>query len=528
MFCAAIVWGAHELATVEQAAARAEQLASQSNPALRPQFLLLAARALKDRHPEIADRFVRSAFEEVGTRTEIDPELLSELTAAAPEETIALLPHLKPGSYSIVRNALIQINQAERAAALYRANLGKGQPRTDVPLFRALAQQNPEEAKKLFGDMLAAFSFDAATPSDLYNLINCTIWIAPLAPAQAANVYEHIIAVASAPDYGKTATPAVNGTFQVGGAQIVTTNSRDTLLVAAGVRLYALAPDRIEKHRDALRAWDLNGAFTVKSVTFGSLNGSNQTPAEHAIYERLGKLRSLPDADRPRVVLELANAIQELPKGSKYNLASGLASLATEGDNGQEALDAVAAALGQGLRENKPSARGYIELAELVRYEHARAPFSDPSLDAADALLSLRARIYQENGFTLRSIDGKTYSLDSLRGKVVLLNFWATWCPPCRKEMPDMETLYRRFEQKGLVVLAVSDENSETVAGFLAKQNYSFPVLLDPDRKVNEAFGVEGIPKSFIFDREGRLAGLAIDARSERQFLDLLKEAGLQ
>lgn len=91
-----------------------------------------------------------------------------------------------------------------------------------------------------------------------------------------------------------------------------------------------------------------------------------------------------------------------------------------------------------------------------------------------------------------------------------------------------MEILYRRFQQKGLVVLAVSDEDRETVAGFLAKQKYTFPVLLDPGRNVHDAFSVEGIPKSFIFDAEGKLVAQAIDMRTERQFLDLLKEAGLQ
>jgi peroxiredoxin len=94
--------------------------------------------------------------------------------------------------------------------------------------------------------------------------------------------------------------------------------------------------------------------------------------------------------------------------------------------------------------------------------------------------------------------------------------------------MPDMETLYRRFESKGLVVIAVSDEERETVAGFLEKQHYTFPVLLDPDRKANDAFGVEGIPKSFIFDAQGRLVAQAIDMRTERQFLELLKQAGLE
>ena len=90
-----------------------------------------------------------------------------------------------------------------------------------------------------------------------------------------------------------------------------------------------------------------------------------------------------------------------------------------------------------------------------------------------------------------------------------------------------MEKLYREFEKQGLIVLAVSDEDRDTVTGFLQKQSYTFPVLLDPDRKVNNAFGVEGIPKSFVFDREGRLVAQAIDMRTEEQFLRMLKKAGL-
>src|SRR5947199_4198389 len=111
-------------------------------------------------------------------------------------------------------------------------------------------------------------------------------------------------------------------------------------------------------------------------------------------------------------------------------------------------------------------------------------------------------------------MDGQTYTLASLKGRIVLLNFWATWCPPCRKEMPDMENLYRTYEKKGLTVIAASDENRPVVEQFLAKNPYSFTVALDAGGKVQAAFGVDGIPKSFIFDREGRLAAQAIARRT--------------
>lgn len=253
-------------------------------------------------------------------------------------------------------------------------------------------------------------------------------------------------------------------------------------------------------------------------------------PELAAISKKMGQMRGLPtDADRAKLVLETVADIRALPAGmSKLGPISSLANLATEGDLGKEALNAVASTLALALKENPDSpAFNYVELAKLVRYEHLTPLPADPSLDAATALLELHDLVVQESGFTLTALDGKTYNLDALRGKVVLLNFWATWCPPCRREMPDMEKLYQRYSSKGLVVLAVSDEKRETVEDFLKKQNYTFPVLLDPGRKVNTAFGIEGIPNSFLFDRQGKLVAQSIDMRTERQFLEMFKSAGL-
>jgi peroxiredoxin len=264
---------------------------------------------------------------------------------------------------------------------------------------------------------------------------------------------------------------------------------------------------------------------------FAAIPRSEPPPA--ALSKKIGTMRSLPtDADRAKLVLEFTPEIHALPAGpAKLSLARGLAGVSTEGDLGKPALTAVVSVLAEAARQLDgvgASPDGWLETASLVRYELVDVPVADPSLDAANALLELRERMQSEAGFTLTALDGKTYTLDSLRGRVVLLNFWATWCPPCRKEMPDMEKLYRKFESSGLTVLAVSDEKRETVEGFLAKTPYRFPVLLDTDRKVHQAFGVEGIPKSFIFDREGRMAALAIDMRTESQFLALLKKAGLE
>jgi peroxiredoxin len=130
--------------------------------------------------------------------------------------------------------------------------------------------------------------------------------------------------------------------------------------------------------------------------------------------------------------------------------------------------------------------------------------------------------------FTLTDMKGKPWTLSSLKGKVVLVNFWATWCPPCRKEMPDLNTLYSRFKDQGFVILAMSDEDRPTVEKYIGEHPVDYPILLDPDRKVNSVYQIEGIPKSFIYDRTGKMVAQSIDMRTMGQFLQLLEKAGLK
>jgi thiol-disulfide isomerase/thioredoxin len=251
-------------------------------------------------------------------------------------------------------------------------------------------------------------------------------------------------------------------------------------------------------------------------------------PALPDLSKRIDWLRTVIDADRPRLAQALAVEIRALPPGpARLEAAIHLASRVTEGDLGA-ALSAVAAVLADATREAPPSSTAWMILANFVRYEGVRAPVADPSLDAATALLVVREELHRGAGFSLTGLDGRTYSLAALRGRVVMVNFWATWCPPCRKELPDLDRLARRYRTKGLTVLAISDEERETVTKFLAGRGYAFPVLLDPGRKAHAAFDVEGIPNTFVFDRDGRLAAQAIDMRTERQFARMLKAAGLE
>lgn len=110
--------------------------------------------------------------------------------------------------------------------------------------------------------------------------------------------------------------------------------------------------------------------------------------------------------------------------------------------------------------------------------------------------------------FTLEDLGGRQVTLTEFRGKVVFLNLWATWCAPCREEMPAMERLYRQMrERKDFVMLAVSQDNgpANEVKSYVHKYGYDFPVLLDPKNSVAEAYGVTGVPETFIIDRDGRI-----------------------
>jgi len=117
--------------------------------------------------------------------------------------------------------------------------------------------------------------------------------------------------------------------------------------------------------------------------------------------------------------------------------------------------------------------------------------------------------------FAVPDLSGQAVRLSGLRGQVVLLNLWTTWCPPCREEMPSMERLYQRLRDRGFVLLAVSqDEGGKAaVAPFVRDLGLTFPVLVDPEHQVGDRYQVWGYPESFIIDREGRVVERVIGPR---------------
>lgn len=106
--------------------------------------------------------------------------------------------------------------------------------------------------------------------------------------------------------------------------------------------------------------------------------------------------------------------------------------------------------------------------------------------------------------FTLRDVNGRTVSLSSLKGKVILVNFWATWCPPCKAEMPSMNKLYNSLKVRGLEIIAVSSDSSlSSIKDFLAKNRVDFLVLHDEKKTVTLQYKVFSLPTTFLIDRNG-------------------------
>lgn len=116
--------------------------------------------------------------------------------------------------------------------------------------------------------------------------------------------------------------------------------------------------------------------------------------------------------------------------------------------------------------------------------------------------------------FVLDDLKGKTWKLADLKGKVVLVKFWATWCPPCREEMPTLEALYQSMPREEFEILAIlTNDDPRLAERFVQRAGVTFPILIDPDSKVAASYGVTGVPETFIVDPYGMLREKFIGGR---------------
>ncbi len=145
----------------------------------------------------------------------------------------------------------------------------------------------------------------------------------------------------------------------------------------------------------------------------------------------------------------------------------------------------------------------------------ARVPVSPQVISdqLKQAGLDAPTREIMSQDFTLDSLDGGKVSLSSFKGKVVLLSFWATWCGPCKQEMPEMQALYQKLKDRGFAVVAVDMmEDRATVSDFVKRSGYTFPVLLDTTGEIGGGglYAARAIPTNYVIGRNGRIVGRKI------------------
>ncbi len=130
--------------------------------------------------------------------------------------------------------------------------------------------------------------------------------------------------------------------------------------------------------------------------------------------------------------------------------------------------------------------------------------------------------------FSLHDMKGNMVSLSDFRGKVVFLNFWATWCAPCRHEMPDLEKLHNKYKEGDLVVLAVSTDKQglKVVQPYIDEEGFTLTVLIDSNSDVSDSYGVFALPTTFIIDRDGKIVEMIQGIRDwfDKEVLDYLDE----
>ncbi|MHB8453566.1 MAG: peroxiredoxin family protein [Acidiferrobacterales bacterium] len=116
--------------------------------------------------------------------------------------------------------------------------------------------------------------------------------------------------------------------------------------------------------------------------------------------------------------------------------------------------------------------------------------------------------------FTLKDLDGKAHRLSDYRGKLVIVNFWATWCPPCRREMPSMERLYEQLKGRQFVILGVEvGEGWDVVQPFVEQMKVNYPILLDRNAAISQKWHLMGLPTSYVIDPQGRIAAVIVGGR---------------
>jgi cytochrome c biogenesis protein CcmG, thiol:disulfide interchange protein DsbE len=502
------------------------------------QQLYRAALAVVDGHPDLR---VTSAVAK--SWLELDP--------ASAEMRILRLPNWRSALWALM-NFHERREDRGRAAALAARAIRSEPDRTGESFtLRKIAEVNPREAADLLEELAKLPVGQKGLPDSATGLLDGLAAAADSQPEAVKTALKRVAAIAAAPEFGNGADMRVRLEVKIGEAKLTTASSRDTLLLFAALVAKQIEPNApqdelfsawatelatihsAQEARTALRSrsidhelirlptkgWDIPLDLPLEDAVTAIRKLDNPRMRLAALF-RYATVPARSEAELGQVIAKLSEMAAECPpEADPYWFLQALLNnddrLRPGGKRWALPVSLRPAVYRAAAREAQRMDRDPDRLAELVQFmrkERIEVPAELHSARARWQFEELRDRMEQRYDFTLAAFDGRARRLQNERGKVVVLNFWATWCGPCRAEMPAFHNVYAELHERGVEVFAITDEPLDALRGFLEKNRITFPVLVDAQRKVFDHYRVNGLPQTFVIDREGRIVKHWTDA----------------
>ena len=561
--------------TVESLAAEIERSASQEVPALGAATRLQAATRVRFHHPDMATRLLERALEaaQQGTTPYLTYRLL-QLYAGVDSDAA-----YKKGKsianpewfYSAMIDAALRKYELDSAEKLALEAVSSGQHvisavNSVVQRLRAL---DKDRAAALLQRVVNEFPEETASPREVCALFQRIAEFPNAPPRLVYAALAKAFAAYGRPDFAsETGLHTLTAKFQIKGVEVETRNSGDTALLIAAAYLAAYDPIGWFQRRGSLPDWKehlvgLRPADMSNIVrTARPLYKFREPPPATAKYPDYSKMpledalravSELPDSQRgffsqhilfrddcppecreqlmPRIAadIRLLTPRFETAKGFYARVRK-----ANQPNLVQQALevlwDAVEAAPTSGDRRDEGDFdRGSIQQAldsilDDIEQGQIQPDRDRPSLESRRLLRQLDKAILSRINFELKMPDGTTWRLADYKGKVVLIDFWASWCAPCIEALPALNKLTREFQQKNVFIVGIADESTETIRSSTDRWKLEYPTLADSSRSVHDLFGVEGIPATFVIDRAGNVDRLPFP-HTEQLFRDAIRRA---
>ncbi|MCC6393981.1 MAG: TlpA family protein disulfide reductase [Bryobacterales bacterium] len=517
---------------------------------------LRAAYLLRESHSAPAQAFLERGSARLAAHPEIVPTpwMMASLFAIEPERAEEIvLQHAKPASFAPLLEYYLKRNQSADAIRIMHMAIAYDGPPLGymgTALGKLIPLDPPGAADIYFTlrnspALRAKYPLPAAPVQFAQGLASA----APNDRAAVHQVLERLLPLLEEPGFLTDG----NSSFQVvvAGQEVRVKSGRQAVLLRIGALTSAVAPDLYQRYGKLFderlaSVKSLADALPVVNARAGPIQLFSWTPFDFEkapldaalaevrktveVGRRVGAAgvvmgrADVSQAQKRAILNEMLASIQAAPKRDRAGAADDLIWWASKAGMDRAAIRPAVELLADSARDSSYPIDH--EAALMMRKYGVYAGRSDPSIQSRIALLELEDALAKAYTFTLPLLDGKPIGLAELRGKVVLLNFWATWCGPCREEMPILENVYRQMKDKGVAVLAITDEDPSVVQRFAKEFKMGLPVVIDRTRSTFDHYAIEGLPQTVILDRQGRIAARTSVLSDEASLRKLLASAG--